>query len=75
MSSACTKTADKFWSYYLELMLKKWTAIFYFFWKGTTILRGPTFQHIKDIDFFARKSAGLYDLGQQLSGTTNKGDT
>ena len=55
-------------------MLKKRTAVFYLFGKGTAILRGPTFQHIQDIDIFARKGTGLYDLGQKLSGTTNKGD-
>jgi len=52
-------------------MLKKRTAVFYLFGKGTAILRGPTFQHIQDIDVFARKGTGLYDLSQKLSGTTN----
>ena len=74
MSSTCTKTADVFGLHYLELVLKKGTTILHLFGQRAAIFRRPTFQHIEDIDLFARKSTGLYDFRQQLSGTTNKGD-
>jgi hypothetical protein len=56
-------------------MLKKGTTILYLFGLRAAILRRPTFQHIENVDLFTRKSAGLNDLGQKLSSTTNKGNT
>jgi hypothetical protein len=56
-------------------MLKKGTTILYLFGLRAAILRRPTFQHIENVDLFTRKSTGLYDLGQELSSTTNKGNS